>query len=273
LFPIPYEEASSLFSRTSPRDWLTEMSRAQRVAWLARKRKALTSLPPAVKDVLFRLESKCPPPPASRLLHPPRRPDFLKRPRGVDAVALLRNIFAGSKLAPRVDQHLEDILRGGRYSTLFHEDRWKIVAPAPTGGLQDLAGLAHELGHVLNDGRTSDHSLSMLTRSEATALALEELIVSRILASDERREWETYQRALDEYGFCLFREEMRFVTGDETSGAELLLLPSFVFRESLWSYDGYQAVFAAASLIRRRVLGIGRSQEMSLLAKTSAQSA
>lgn len=251
-FPILVQEANRAFQSTPPREWPAAFPVRLRAQWLDEKVRALSELDARVRVQLERIRSQCPPAPAP--MRPPLRPAFLKNAVGLDAVDYVRRSFAGSRLASRVDGILDARLGGDRFSSVMVEGSWRMVLPPSTGAVQDLVGLAHELGHVLNDGSTRDNGLRQLVRSEACALVLEETLVAACLEKAHAAEWHAYQRQLDRFNFYLFSEEMSLT--EERRPIERLLKPSLIFRESLWTCHGYQAVFAAASILRAKVLGV-----------------
>jgi len=227
--------------------------RELRSAWLNEKKAFFNSLSFSDLELMNTILEKCSRFRSARLVRPgPKAPDFCRVKLDNDPKEILTAYFAHTSLSTRVQDILSRIHMGRRFGTDWIEGRWTFTAPSPVGTLGYLSGLAHELGHVLMNGERHQQGFREMALSEATAMTLEEKMISDLLDAGDLQEWHRYQRAIDVYNVFFFREEMNL----HTEADDLLLDPKFVFRESLWTSHGYQAVNAAASLIRSEALGV-----------------
>lgn len=238
MFPVPCEEAIELFSSRTPEQWVATLDREKRTELLQSKAKSLIGHP-------LRKLRRVLPPDREELDRPyPALPQFLRRRLNSDVIETIVLYFPDGR--ERIRAILDDRVSGHRYGTDWIDGRWRIVAPPLRGTLQDLMALSHELGHILAD-ENKESTAKDLIRGEATAMVLEATIVAKQLGDDELKSWLSYLSKSDTYNFEFFHREY-------SCQLESLMNRTFILRESLWTSHGYQAVYAAASYIRAKIL-------------------
>jgi hypothetical protein len=232
-------EAIATFNSVAPTEWPRRFTKERRLRLLREKAEALKDSP------LTALFPKLPNARAKLTRPYPRLPAWIYRTCAVPVVVVLNEIL-GQTNRQIIQQILDERLPGERFGTDWSEGRWRVVAPPSQNRLFDLMGLSHELGHILaKETRRSDFAAQV--RGEALALSLEALAVASQLSQSEHKSWLHYCLETDEYNFEFFRREF-------SEDLEPLLHPAFIFRESLWTSHGYQAIYAAASLVRQTIL-------------------
>lgn len=185
-------------------------------------------------------------------------PEFYKKTLPLRPSQILNNLFQNTTFGQAISSILEKSLfsKGDQRYRSYWQNSSMIVAgdDCPTGGA--LAAISHELGHCLFE---TVNAGCIAEQSESFAQAFELVVVESVLGNaDDRREWRQYQDDIDKLNYCFLFFEL---TSDLQSGVEKLgqvrtvLDPELlVLRESLFTKPGYQAVYAAASLNRRRLL-------------------
>lgn len=242
MFPQPCPQAINLYSTVRPQEWPARIDRELRRTWLAEKTVALQALTSEDKRVLDILAAKCPANSPNSIVRPyPPRPSWLDHVHVTNPVEFVTTHFGALPLA-----------QGHRFGTDWKSGRWVIVIPAIENTLSFLAGLVHEVGHILSNTGEAEQNLRQMIRSEAMAMTLEEIFVAKVLEVSRvnTSEWHEYQRQIDAYNLFFFHAEDCLREGT----TEDLLQTPYLFRESLWTSHGYQAAYAAASLIRADVL-------------------
>jgi len=209
-----------------------------------------------------RLEKKLPPQRVVLKRPFPKSPRFVKDPLKEDLFDLVLNYFSEPKEKRRVKKILEDRVLGSRFGSDWIGGRWRMITPVLKQRREDLQGVSHELGHLLS-GEPRNSSFFDQVKSEAMALMLESLIVESSLEERDLEEWRSYCAESDLYNFEFFRREFFETTSS-------LLEPGFIFRESLWTSHGYQAIYACASLIRNRLFSLESDKKETLIRKIVA---
>lgn len=168
-----------------------------------------------------------------------------------DPRVMVANLFAESTLAPLVLR----ILSNAKLSA--GDLRWRTelrnAEPSISGNddrtIHSLGALAHELGHCLYEISSQDvvESKAQIL-SEASAMALEEWVVSEILPLALKEKWNSYQRQVDAFNDAFYYLESG---GSIATFCEPHLLP---LRESFYTAYGYQTTYRLASRIRSKAL-------------------
>lgn len=116
-----------------------------------------------------------------------------------------------------------------------------------------LAGIAHELGHMLAEEDWASSGTPIAWRSEAVAHLFEEEIVAEVLREvglgSFVAKWRQQQRAIDSLNFYAFFHELHEIQTKHATfpawfGA------GWIARESVFVSPGYQSAYAAASAMR-----------------------
>ena len=239
MYQSPCRIAIDIFNSNSPANWLVKMDRPLRHRILEAKRLEL-------RMVNLRGLLRIIPRAQIEIARPyPRAPSFVVKPAPRPIESILLAHF-GPTEQERVRMILADRLFGPRFASDWVDGRWRIVAPQSKNTLGDLLGLSHELGHILAEESVNSDFAGQL-RGETMAMVLEALVVSSVLTAEERSEWVRYNKESDSYNFEFLHREF-------TDDLDPLLSPAFVFRESIWTSHGYQAVYAGASWIRQNLL-------------------
>jgi hypothetical protein len=188
-----------------------------------------------------------------------RRPGLMKRslPRPATDVCL-------SLLGPAQRERAAEIfdrsdLRDDApaYET-FAREGLSCIRGVNAASFAGLSGIAHELGHCLQEERTGFGSFRAMVQSEAAAQSFEEVVVAAAAqryAPDDVLDWHRYQQRVDVLALHLCELD--------TASALREPLPPLPFPESAaWlraSYatdPGFESVYAGASIARARVRGL-----------------
>lgn len=231
-------EAIKFFSSNNPTQWSAMISSEIRQKWLQEKQKALSIWPRHWLTQLPRTTIPQRPYPV--------RSHILNMKVSRETHMLLFEFFADSPYLDPVRKALDNIHTGDRFGTDWIDHEWRIIAPESKGTLGHLMGLSHELGHILAN-ESLNPSLPNLVRGESTALVLEALIVGHQLNISDLQNWKHYCRLIDEYNFAFARIEFG-------KNLQPLMNDNYIFRETLWTSHGYQAVYALSSFLRMKLL-------------------
>ncbi|MCC5661372.1 hypothetical protein LC608_31350 [Nostoc sp. XA010] len=185
-----------------------------------------------------------------------RRPKFLQKPLPQRAHKIFQeqlNKFQQGAILQEVLERSNFRDSDFRYRTDFKDGKICIFgASLPTW--DSLASLTHELGHAFVETLRPKNDLRRQIISEAFAQIFEELFIEAILTQSEwQREWSDFQKRIDYLNFHFFEWE---VSQTKWFGSPKTLpfdSASLLLRETLFTTFGYQAIYAAASLIRYRL--------------------
>jgi len=187
----------------------------------------------------------------------PKLPSLLAMRLKKPADEVMRELFASDKV--------EAILSDSTFTPgdVRYRTDWKDGKPRLYGDnspyLNSLAFLTHELGHCLAESVHPGDSFREKILSEAYAQTLEEATIFHWLKEDPQAqgEWKAYQRTIDQLNYHFYLWEIS--KHPAFSPLEALVPDIFdsallLFRETLFTATGYQAVYARASLLRAKVL-------------------